>query len=364
MAIVLSRSILSPECHLQFPVPQSELKSLKALNMNASARFSGTLPLKVGLVGTGYAAKLRADTLQSDTRTQLVAVAGNTPQRTQSFAETYQVQAVSGWQQLVQLQDVDLVIVCTINSEHGAIAHAALSAGKHVVVEYPLALHPWQAEELIALATNVGKLLHVEHIELLGGLHQALRQHLAAIGTPFYARYSTINPQRPAPRKWTYHRTQFGFPFSGALSRLHRLIDLFGKVATVSCESRFWESDSDFYTACLCTAQLRFTSGLIAEVTYGKGEIFALAARPFEVYGENGCLMLNGDEGYLVQGEEKTPIDVGSRRGLFAKETKLVLDHLIEGTPLYVTPDNSLYTLKVADAAHRSAEIGKIIEVL
>lgn len=332
--------------------------------MSASAHYSLTMPLKVGLVGTGYAAKLRAETLQSDPRAALVAVAGNTPERTESFAQTYQAAAVLGWQRLVQRPDLDLVIICTINSEHGAIAHAALDAGKHVVVEYPLSLHPWQAEELISLAANVNKLLHVEHIELLGGLHQALRRNLATIGAPFYARYSTINPQKPAPRKWTYHHTQFGFPFVGALSRLHRLIDLFGKVATVSCESRFWDSDLEYYTACLCTAKLRFTSGLIAEASYGKGEVFSQAVRPFEVYGENGCLMFNGDEGYLIQGEEKTPIDVGSRRGLFAKETKMVLDHLIEGTPLYVTPDISLYTLKIADGVRRASETGKIIEIL
>ncbi|MFB2833711.1 Gfo/Idh/MocA family protein [Floridanema evergladense] len=331
--------------------------------MSASAH-SVTVPLRVGLVGTGYAAKLRAETLLSDPRTQLVAVAGNTPERTESFAQTYQAEAVLGWQQLIQRPDVDLVIVSTINSEHGAIAHAALCAGKHVVVEYPLSLHPWEAEELISLAANVNKLLHVEHIELLGGLHQALRENLDAIGTPFYARYTTINPQKPAPRKWTYHHTQFGFPFVGALSRLHRLIDLFGKVATVSCESRFWENDSEYYTACLCTAKLRFTSGLIAEVVYGKGEVFSQASRPFEVYGENGCLMFNGDEGYLIQGEEKTSINVGSRRGLFAKETKMVLDCLTEGTALYVTPDVSLYTLKVADGVRRSSETGKIIEIL
>ncbi len=336
----------------------------------------------MGLVGTGYAAKLRAETLQSDSRSHLVAVAGHTPEKTQSFCQTFQAEGFSDWQQLVELSHVDLVIVSTVNSQHGPIARAALDAGKHVVVEYPLCLNPTEAEELIALAQSRGKLLHVEHIELLGGLHQALRQYLPEIGTAFYARYSTINPQRPAPRKWTYNPTLFGFPFSGALSRIHRLTDLFGTVKSVSCQSRFWDAESSpgtqkdlptqhpalstqhsFYTACLCTAQLRFTSGLVAEVTYGKGETFWQAARPFEVYGEQGSLIFDGDRGQLVRGEETTPIEVGSRRGLFAKETTMVLDRLLEGKPLYVTPDASLYSLKVADAARRSAETGQTIDI-
>ncbi len=321
-----------------------------------------SIPLKVGMVGTGYAAKLRSQTLQSDPRSHLVAVAGHTPAKTEEFCQTYQARAMGSWEELVELPELDLVIVATINRDHSAIARAALEADKHVIVEYPLALNVTEAEELIYEAKAKGKLLHIEHIELLGGLHQALKQSLPTIGEVFYARYSTIAPQHPAPHKWTYHPDLFGFPLMGALSRLHRFTDLFGKVATVSCQARFWGSES-FYTACICTAQLRFNSGLMAEVIYGKGETLWQESRTFEVHGEQGGLIFHGDQGTLVQSEGSTPIAVGSRRGLFAKETTMVLDYLTQGKPLYVTADASLYTLKVADAARRSAETGKTIRV-
>lgn len=82
--------------------------------------------LRVGLVGTGYAAKLRAETLQANPRSQLVAVAGHTPERTEDFSHTYQASAVNSWQRLVKRTDLDLVVVSTINRDHGAIARAAL----------------------------------------------------------------------------------------------------------------------------------------------------------------------------------------------------------------------------------------------
>ena len=322
-----------------------------------------SVPIRAGLVGTGFAAKLRAETLQADSRSHLVAVSGHTFEKTKEFAYTHEASAVDSWQQLVEHPDLDLVIICTINRDHGAIARAALDAGKHVVVEYPLCLDPSEAESLIALAQAKGKLLHVEHIELLGGLHQALRQSLPEIGNTFYARYVTITPQRPAPKRWTYHQELFGFPLSAALSRIHRLTDLFGDVASVSCQSRFWEASSEYYTACLCSAQLRFTNGLIAEVTYGKGEAFWQGLRNFEVHGEQGTLVFEGDQGTLVRGEERTAIDVAGRRGLFVKDTGMVLDYLIEGTPLYVSATDSCYALKVADAARQSAETGKAISL-
>jgi len=322
-----------------------------------------SVPIRAGLVGTGFAAKLRTETLQADSRSHLVAVSGHTLEKTKEFAHTHEASAVDSWQQLVEHPDLDLVIICTINRDHGAIARAALDAGKHVVVEYPLCLDPSEAESLIALAQAKGKLLHVEHIELLGGLHQALRQSLPEIGNTFYARYVTITPQRPAPKRWTYHQELFGFPLSAALSRIHRLTDLFGDVASVSCQSRFWEASSEYYTACLCSAQLRFTNGLIAEVTYGKGEAFWQGLRNFEVHGEQGTLVFEGDQGTLVRGEERTAIDVAGRRGLFVKDTGMVLDYLIEGTPLYVSATDSCYALKVADAARQSAETGKAISL-
>lgn len=316
--------------------------------------------IRAGIVGTGFAAKLRAEALQADARSHLVAVSGYTPEKTQEFAQIHKASAIDSWQKLVQHPDLELVIICTINRDHGAIARAALEAGKHVVVEYPLSLDPKEAESLIALSQAKGKLLHVEHIELLGGLHQALRQSLPKIGNAFYARYVTIVPQHPAPKRWTYNQELFGFPLSGAVSRIHRLTDLFGEVASVSCQSQFW-GDSEYYTACFCTAQLRFTNGLIAEVTYGKGEAFWQSLRNFEVHGDQGTLLFEGDAGNLIREEEKTPIEVGGRRGLFSKDTAMVLDYLVEGTPLYVSSAASCYALKVADAARQSAETGKAI---
>jgi biliverdin reductase len=321
-----------------------------------------TTSVRVGLVGTGYAAKLRAEALQQDTRAHLVAIAGHTIEKTNTFAQKYAIEGMNSWQELVARDDIDLLVISTINRDHGKIAHAALTSGKHVVVEYPLAIDLEEAQSLIELAKTNKKLLHVEHIEILGGLHQALKENLPLIGDLFYVRYSTINSQHPAPRKWTYHHDLFGFPLIGAISRLHRLTDLFGDVFTVNCHQRYWEEEgAEYYQGCLCIAQLCFTSGLLAQVIYGKGETLWQSERKFEVHGTKGGLIFDGDGGILLQGEKKTPIEVGSRRGLFAKDTTMVLDHLFNGTPLYVTPEESLYTLKVADAAKRAASSGLTI---
>ncbi|NET35657.1 MAG: Gfo/Idh/MocA family oxidoreductase [Cyanothece sp. SIO1E1] len=325
------------------------------------------LPIRVGLIGTGYAARLRAQALQSDPTAKLVAVAGYNPEKTTEFSQTYAATAVHSWVALIERFDLDLVIISTINRDHGAIALAALEANRHVVVEYPLALDLAQAEKIIALARSQNLLLHVEHIELLGGMHRALATALPEVGHPFYARYSTIKPQRPAPSRWTYQLDLFGFPLMGALPRIHRLTNLFGSVTSVSCQTRYWHAPAaqspGAFVACMCVAKLRFSSGLLAEIAYGKGETLWQSSRKMEVHGDQGALIFEADQGKLIQAETETPIELGSRRGLFAKDTQMVLTHLTTGTPLYVTPEASLYALKVADAARRSAETGQTVSL-
>ena len=316
-------------------------------------------PLKVGIVGTGYAAKKRAEAIIGDPRAELVAVTGNTPERIAEFCQNFAVEAIASWTRLVNLRELDLIFVCTINRDCGAIAKAAILAGKHVVVEYPLALSAKLAQEIIDLAIERQQLLHVEHMEIIGGLHQAVKANLPQIGRVFHARYATISAQQSDRHSWKYHRDTFGFPLAAALSRIHRLTDLFGEVESVNCRNRYWdELGTDYFRGCLCLAQLQFAQGISAELTYGKGDVFHHSDRTLEIYGEAGTIIFEGERGKLIQNRQETAIPVTSRRGLFAKDTQMVLAYLFEQKPLYLQPQASLYALQVANAAQKSADTG------
>lgn len=322
--------------------------------------------IKIGLVGTGFVARLRAEALTADGRGTLVAVAGHHPEDTQTFAQTHGATAEPDWPTLMARPDLDLVVVCHINRDHGAVVRAALAAQRHVVVEYPLALDWREAQDLVTLAQRQQRLLHVEHIELLGGGHQALKAHLPAIGTPHHARYVTLSPQRPAPQRWTYQPDWFGFPLVGALSRVHRLVDVFGPVAQVSGQNQYhgWSEPPDDlprYRTNLCAAQITFQSGAQGELLYGKGEAVWQATRRLEVIGSKGQLVIDGDAGQVITAEGTIAMEIGSRRGLFATDTRAVLDHLCQGTPLYVTPEASVYSLRVANAIASAAQTGQTV---
>ncbi|MEO0540824.1 MAG: Gfo/Idh/MocA family oxidoreductase [Cyanobacteria bacterium P01_A01_bin.105] len=329
----------------------------------------------VGIVGTGFAATKRAEAVAAGcpagteaVRSHLVAVAGEA-ERARAIALPYGADALSDWRQLVADDRIDLVVVATVNARHGAVVEAALRAGRHVVVEYPLALDLSQAQALVTLARERQRLLHIEHIELLGGLHQTAKAHLAMVGPPTFARYTTLAPQHPAPQKWSYRLDLSGFPLVSALSRVSRLVDLFGSVTAVSCHSQFDPAPVPYYRACLCEATLQFASGVKAELVYGKGERDWVRTRRLEIVGPGGQMIFEGDRGRFQPtapgpildptGHEQVgreqPISVAPRRGLFQQDTAQVMAHLLHGDPLQPPSANSLYALTVADALRRSA---------
>ncbi len=324
-------------------------------------RFSA--PLRVGIVGTGFAAKLRAELFSQDPRTQVLAIAGH-PDRARALAAEFDT-ACCSWQDLVAHPDIDLVVVSNANGDRDPVVAALLEAGKSAIVEYPLSLSYPRAVAFAQMARERGLFLHVEHIELLGGVHRAVVEHLPAIGEPFYARYETQTPQRPAPDKWTYQPQRFGFPLVASVSRLRRLTELFGRVTSVSCQVRYdGEALPDRYTSCACQAQLRFASGLLADVGYRKGEAIWQASRVMEVHGRHGAILFQGEEGKLVTPEGETPLVVPPPRGSFKRDTEQAIAHLLDGTPLYASLEGSLYALAVAAAAETAAQSGRAEPVL
>ena len=319
--------------------------------------------VRVGVVGTGYAARTRTEAFAADGRSRVLKVAGRSLERTQTFAQAYGLQVAESWRSLTEDPAIDLVVVATVSSLHGDVVETALRAGKAVVVEYPLSLDLAQSRRLVELAAEKKLLLHVEHIELLGGLHVAMKAYLPWIGTARYVSYRTINIVRPAPLKWTYRFDLFGFPFCGALSRVHRLTNLFGRVRAVDCCTQVVDSevDADYFSSVLSSARLQFASGLVAELTYGKGEGFWAARRHVEIQGSLGAFVFARNEGSLITAEGTESITVAPRKGLFVKDTQGVLDCLLEGTPLYVSAEESLYALSVGDALRRASEGGQTV---
>jgi predicted dehydrogenase len=90
---------------------------------------------------------------------------------------------------------VDLVAIATPPTLHYDMARRALAAGKHVLVEKPLAEEAVQAGALVELAERAGRKLFTDHTFLYAGAVEAMRESLLAgvLGDVYYAESSRVN---------------------------------------------------------------------------------------------------------------------------------------------------------------------------
>lgn len=122
----------------------------------------GPAPLRVGIVGLGFAGETHLKNYLLQPNVEAVALAGKETEKLRLLGETYGVPNLyEDYADLVARDDLDAVSVCTPNHLHAPIAIAALENGKHVLCEKPLARSGAEAEEISSVARKAGRVLQV-----------------------------------------------------------------------------------------------------------------------------------------------------------------------------------------------------------
>ena len=129
--------------------------------------------LRAGVIGVGHLGQHHARHYATLPGSVLVGVFDPEASRAKLIADRHAVQAWADLDDL--LRNVDIVSVATPTSAHFAAAKTCLEAGKHVLVEKPIAVTSAEARELIALAAQRGCLLQVGHSERFNPIMQRMR---------------------------------------------------------------------------------------------------------------------------------------------------------------------------------------------
>jgi myo-inositol 2-dehydrogenase/D-chiro-inositol 1-dehydrogenase len=110
--------------------------------------------LEVAVIGTGWCGGIRAETLSRTALVEKLHICEIRPDRLAEVkALTRPATATLDYQDIVRNDGIKVVYVCTTpEGTHFPIARDCLKAGKHVLLEKPIAMELWEADELIALA--------------------------------------------------------------------------------------------------------------------------------------------------------------------------------------------------------------------
>jgi dTDP-3,4-didehydro-2,6-dideoxy-alpha-D-glucose 3-reductase len=138
-------------------------------------------PLRLGLLGCGdIAARRTLPALRRTPGLELAAVAARDPRRAASFADRFGGVALSSYDELLAGDGTEAVYLCLPTMLHAEWAERALRAGKHVLVEKPLATCGPDAEKLFALAAERGLVLLENFMFLHHGTQRRVSELLAA----------------------------------------------------------------------------------------------------------------------------------------------------------------------------------------
>jgi predicted dehydrogenase len=185
----------------------------------------------VKLVGLGFAGVgwLGESLIQALAASDGLALAGVQDARLE-LARDVAAKYASPWSgerfdDLIRLAGVDLVVICTPNALHAPQAIQALRAGKHVLVQKPLALSFSDAEAVVEVARDRGRLLFVDYTYRFLATMNALQRALPAIGPVQSVSAEFHNIYGPGAEKaWFFDRRLSG---GGALLDLGvHLLDL------------------------------------------------------------------------------------------------------------------------------------------
>jgi len=118
--------------------------------------------VRIGIVGSKFAADFHADSYRRNERAEIVAVAAI--DNLEPYAKRWGIpNTYADYRQMLERDDIDLVSVCVPNFLHHDVVIAAARAGKHVLCEKPLATSAADAEEMVRVCHECGvKLFYAE----------------------------------------------------------------------------------------------------------------------------------------------------------------------------------------------------------
>jgi len=119
-------------------------------------------PITTAIVGLGRAGwDIHVSNLRGRKDYRIVEVVDVMDERLKEAADEFGCRTFKDFGAFVKASEAELVVVCTKSMDHCPMTVAALRAGKHVVVEKPMAMNVREADRMIAAATKAGKVLTV-----------------------------------------------------------------------------------------------------------------------------------------------------------------------------------------------------------
>lgn len=285
------------------------------------------------------------------------------------------------FEEMLEDPTLELIIVTTPNETHFPYSAAALKAGKHVVVEKPFTNNSEEAQQLIDIARESGKILTIYHnrryVSDFLTFREILEKKMLGDVHEFVAHYDRYRPEA-RPQAWREApKPGSGIFFDLGSHLVDQALILFGMPEMVTADIRMQRPHArvdDFFEIWLDYGFLK--------VTLHSGMLVREMGPRYMIHGTEGSYIKYGEDpqeaalraGQLPKGENwgkedsefdgilHTSIDgtvhrktIPTRQGNFGQFFKDLYETIRNGAPLQVTPEQGLNTIRIIELAIQSS---------
>jgi predicted dehydrogenase len=334
-----------------------------------------TRRIRIGVLGTGATSQLMHLPILCERRdVEVVAVADTDRPKAEAIARRMGIQAVLDDDELLAMPDVDGIVVCTPNYLHETQAITCLQAGKHVLVERPLALSAVGVERVLAAAEDADRAVLVGMNHRYRPDASALRSFVAGgeLGSVYAVRGVWLNRTVPLARTtWRQRPEEAG---GGALMDLGvQALDLClflldgARIVRVTALARVGEHEVEESAKLL--AETSRGTAISVEVSwnyFGEADY-----RRVRVMGTEGSGVIPDLRVYKQLGGR--PLDVTPRQPWprggedhYTNSYRRVLDHFVRtitSEAETALPTDQVHLMEAIGAAYRSIEEGREVRL-
>ncbi|WP_392454613.1 Gfo/Idh/MocA family protein [Chryseomicrobium aureum] len=119
--------------------------------------------MNFAIVGCGFIAKKHASAIENIEGAKLVAVCDKVDTAMEFYATTYEAATYNELSEMLSHEDIDIVCICTPSGFHANLAVEVAEAGKHIIVEKPIAMTLEDSKKMLASAKEYRVKLAVVH---------------------------------------------------------------------------------------------------------------------------------------------------------------------------------------------------------
>ncbi|MHB1001036.1 MAG: Gfo/Idh/MocA family protein [Armatimonadota bacterium] len=342
--------------------------------------------IRIGIIGTGGIAKnTHIPAYINNPDAEIVAVCDNRPEVVDAVAAEFGIKhKFTDYNKLLELDEIDAVDVCTPNFIHADPTIKALEAGKHVIVEKPIALNAEEGAAMVEAAKRSGKKLMVAYCMRWRSDACALKRFIDAgdMGDIYYARIHALRRRGiPSWGVFTQKDKQGGGPLIDIGCHILDLtLWLMGHpkpvAASGACYTKFgtrpglvglfgkWDH-TNYTVEDFATAMIRFDNGATMTIESSFAANIEKDVVNSTLLGTEGGCELNPVK--MFREERETLLDVSP---VFLPDVKWhqgeindFIDAIKNDKPVPVSGEEGLMVAKILDAIYKSSELGREVAI-